>query len=73
MPRFNPIDLVLSEAGGSMEKETRWNTWYVVIELLAVVHPQAWWTLSRNVDVIPDSQFEASLVAGKIAEVLVRE
>ncbi|MFQ5936090.1 MAG: ATP-dependent zinc metalloprotease FtsH [Acidiferrobacterales bacterium] len=47
--------------------------WYVIIALFAVMLFQNWWAASRQVEVIPYSQFEELLKTGDIEEVYVRQ
>ena len=56
-----------------MEKKTQFNVWYILIALFAILVFQNWWAASRQVEVIPYSQFEELLKAGEIEEVYVRQ
>ena len=56
-----------------MESKTRFNLWFFVIAMLAIVLFNAWWQESQTVEVVPYSQFETLVKNGAISEVLVTE
>ncbi|MFQ5786083.1 MAG: ATP-dependent zinc metalloprotease FtsH, partial [Alphaproteobacteria bacterium] len=49
------------------------NVWYFVFTVFAILLLQLWWQESRQVEVIPYSDFASYLKDGKVAEVLVTE
>jgi cell division protease FtsH len=55
------------------EKNTQFNIWYLVLALLGIMLFQQWWHTSREVEVIPYSQFEQLLAEGRIEEIAVRD
>ncbi len=54
-----------------MDKQQRWHAWYAFIAIMGVILFAQMWALSRNVAVIPYSEFLDDLSAGKIAQVRV--
>jgi cell division protease FtsH len=56
-----------------MERKTQINMWYVALAFLGVLLLQMWWQQSKEVQVIPYSEFEKYLADGKIAQVIVTE
>jgi cell division protease FtsH len=54
-----------------MEKKTQFNFWYLLIALSLVWLFHNWWSTSREVKVIPYSQFEELLKDGQIEEVRI--
>jgi cell division protease FtsH len=55
------------------EKHTQFNIWYLVLALLGIMLFQQWWHTSREVEVIPYSQFEQLLQEQRIEEIHVRD
>jgi cell division protease FtsH len=55
------------------EKHTQFNIWYLVLALFGIMLFQQWWHTSREVEVIPYSQFEQLLKEEKIEEIYVRD
>jgi len=53
------------------EKHTRFNIWYLVLALFGIMLFQQWWHTSREVEVIPYSQFEQLLQEQRIEEIHV--
>ena len=56
-----------------MEKKTQFNVWYAIIAMVVILMIQNWWAASRQVELIPYSQFEELLKAGQIEEIYVRQ
>ena len=56
-----------------MERKTQLNVWYIIFALLVIVLFQNWWVASRQVEVIPYSQFEELLKNNEIEEVRIRQ
>jgi cell division protease FtsH len=56
-----------------MEKKTQLNVWYIIFALFVIVLFQNWWVASRQVEVIPYSQFEELLKNNEIEEVRIRQ
>lgn len=56
-----------------MEKKTQFNIWYAIIAVFAVLWFQQWWTETRQIEVIPYSQFERLLQGEKVDEISVRD
>jgi len=56
-----------------LEKKTQFNIWYVILAVMAILWFQQWWAETRQVEVIPYSQFEQLLKDQKIEEIMVRE
>ena len=56
-----------------MNKQHQWNSWYFFVAVLAILLFQDWWTTSRNVEVIPYSEFLTLLNDGRIAELTVEQ
>jgi cell division protease FtsH len=54
-----------------MEKKTQFNLAYLIFALMAVLLVQQWWTQAQQTEVVPYSEFEKLLAAGKIDEVTV--
>jgi cell division protease FtsH len=55
------------------EKHTQFNIWYLVLALFGIMLFQQWWHTSREVEVIPYSQFEQLLQEQRIEEIQVRD
>ncbi|MCP5152822.1 MAG: ATP-dependent metallopeptidase FtsH/Yme1/Tma family protein [Ectothiorhodospiraceae bacterium] len=56
-----------------MEKKTQINLWYIVLAMLAILLLQDLWVQSREIEVIPYSEFQHALKDGKIAQIVVTE
>ena len=56
-----------------MERKTQLNVWYIIFALVVIVLFQNWWAASRQVEVIPYSQFEDLLKNNEIEEVHIRQ
>lgn len=56
-----------------MERKTQLNVWYIIFALFVIVLFQNWWVASRQVEVIPYSQFEELLKNNEIEEVRIRQ
>ncbi|ABQ37334.1 MULTISPECIES: ATP-dependent zinc metalloprotease FtsH [Bradyrhizobium] len=56
-----------------MTKQTRFNLWYAIIAIFVAMMIHNAWTSYRQVAVIPYSQFQDLLAAGKVKEVGVSE
>jgi len=56
-----------------MDKTAQINLWYVIFAVFAIIWIQQWWTTTREVEVIPYSQFERLLKEQKIEEIFVRD
>jgi cell division protease FtsH len=56
-----------------MEKKTQLNVWYIIFALFVIVLFQNWWVASRQIEVIPYSQFEELLKNNEIEEVNIRQ
>jgi cell division protease FtsH len=56
-----------------MERKTQLNVWYIIFALVVIVLFQNWWAASRQVEVIPYSQFEDLLKNNEIEEVRIRQ
>ncbi|MDH4107159.1 MAG: ATP-dependent zinc metalloprotease FtsH [Gammaproteobacteria bacterium] len=56
-----------------MQRRTQLHIWYVFLALVGVMWFQAWWAETRQVEVIPYSQFEELLADGAIEELSIRE
>jgi len=56
-----------------MNKQHQWNSWYFFVAVLAILLFQDWWTTSRNIEVIPYSEFLTLLNDGRIAELTVEQ
>lgn len=54
-----------------MEKQTRFNLWYLTFALLGVLMLRDAWVLMREVEPLPYSQFMAELKAGNVEEIVV--
>ncbi len=54
-----------------MEKKTQFNVAYLIFALLAVMMVQQLWSTAQHTEVVPYSEFEKLLAAGKIDEVTV--
>jgi cell division protease FtsH len=54
-----------------IDTKATWHTGYWIAALLAVLLFQSFWTASQKVDVIPYSEFQSDLKAGKVVEVRV--
>ncbi|MGJ5177170.1 ATP-dependent zinc metalloprotease FtsH [Bradyrhizobium oligotrophicum] len=56
-----------------MTKQTRFNLWYAIVAIFVAMMVHNAWTSYRQVAVIPYSQFQDLLAAGKVKEVGVSE
>ncbi|MEQ9396274.1 ATP-dependent zinc metalloprotease FtsH [Haliea sp.] len=56
-----------------MNKQHQWNSWYFFVTLLAILLFQNWWATTRNVEVIPYSEFLSLLNDGRIVELTVEQ
>ena len=56
-----------------MEKLTRFNLWYFMLALMALLLVQQWWIAERQVETIPYSQFEQLLNEGKVKDVVIAD
>ena len=56
-----------------MDKTAQINLWYVIFAVFAIIWIQQWWTTTREVEVIPYSQFERLLKEQEIEEIFVRD
>lgn len=56
-----------------LEKKTQFNIWYVILAIFAILWFQQWWAESREVEIIPYSQFEQMLKEEKVEEIYVRD
>jgi cell division protease FtsH len=56
-----------------MDKKTQINFWYLALAVIAILFFQNWWVKTRQVEVMPYSEFEALLEQGQIAEVYIRQ
>jgi len=56
-----------------MDKKAQYHTWYFIAAMFAVLLIQQLWSQSQKVDVIPYSEFQDELQAGKVAEVRVSD
>jgi cell division protease FtsH len=54
-----------------MEKQTRFNLWYLSLALLGILLLRDAWVLMREVEPLPYSQFMAELKAGNVEEIAV--
>ena len=54
-----------------MESRTRFNVAYLVFALVALLLVQRWWQEAQSIDVVPYSEFEQMLEAGRISEITV--
>ncbi len=54
-----------------LDRRTQFHLWYVIVAVLGILLLQQFWSQSRDVAVIPYSQFLDELKAGKVAEVQV--
>ncbi len=56
-----------------MNKQHQWNSWYFFVTVLLIVLFQNWWAATRNVEVIPYSEFLSLLGDGRIVELTVKQ
>ncbi len=56
-----------------MERKTQFNVGYVFIALLAILLFQNWWAVTREVQLLPYSEFEQLLESGQVEEIYVRQ
>ncbi|MCG6860260.1 MAG: ATP-dependent zinc metalloprotease FtsH [Chromatiaceae bacterium] len=56
-----------------MDKKTQINVWYLILTGTAILLFQNWWITSREVEVMPYSEFETLLEQGGIAEVSIHQ
>ena len=56
-----------------MDKTAQINLWYVIFAVFAIIWIQQWWTTTREVEIIPYSQFEEMLKEQEIEEIFVRD
>ncbi len=54
-----------------MEKQTRFNLWYAIIAVLAMLLLRELWTTAQQVEPIPYSEFQQHLAAGRIKEIAI--
>ena len=54
-------------------KEAQWNTGYVLFAVFALLVFQSWWGAARVTEVVPYSEFERALEAGRVERVVVGE
>lgn len=54
-----------------MDKKTQFNTWYVIAAVLLILFVQNLWIQSKQVEVIPYSEFRAYMQDGRISEVFI--
>src|SRR5882757_3530329 len=55
----------------AMDKKAQYNAWYFVAAIFGILLLQLFYAQSQKVDVVPYSQFQSDLKAGKIADVRV--
>jgi cell division protease FtsH len=53
------------------EKQTRWNIAYLVVAALAIMLFQSWWSEARLEQVVPYSEIESALAAGRVERVVI--
>ncbi|WP_419904463.1 ATP-dependent zinc metalloprotease FtsH [Kiloniella sp.] len=56
-----------------IERKTKINLWYFVIAFICITLLQSWWQQSRQVEIIPYSEFEAYIKNGMVSEIFVTE
>ena len=56
-----------------MDKKAQINIWYVALAIMGILLFQNWWVASRQIEVMPYSEFEALLDKGQVAEVSIRQ
>ncbi|MDO8862734.1 ATP-dependent zinc metalloprotease FtsH [Haliea sp. E1-2-M8] len=56
-----------------MNKQHQWNSSYFFVTVLLILLFQNWWATSRNVEVVPYSEFLSLLNDGRIAELTVEQ
>ncbi len=56
-----------------MNKQHQWNSWYLFVAVLLIMLFQNWWATTRNVEVIPYSEFLNMLGDGRIVELTVEQ
>lgn len=56
-----------------MNKQHQWNSWYFFVTLPAILLFQNWWATTRNVEVVPCSEFLSLLNDGRIVELTVEQ
>jgi len=54
-----------------MERQTQFNIWYLIIAVLGVVLLRDMWVASKQVEMIPYSEFQHHLQAGRIKEIAI--
>ena len=54
-------------------KEAQWNVAYVLFAVLGLLMLQAWWGTARVTEIVPYSEFERALEAGRVERVVVSE
>jgi cell division protease FtsH len=53
--------------------ERRWNVAYLIFSVICLFLVQAWWVASQQIEVLPYSEFERQLEAGRVAQVIVED
>ena len=56
-----------------MDKKAQINLWYVALAIMGILLFQNWWVTSRQIEVMPYSEFEALLEQDQVAEVYIRQ
>jgi cell division protease FtsH len=54
-----------------MERRTAFNVLYMLFAMFAILSLQQWWQHTQTVEVVPYSEFERLLAAGKVSEVVI--
>src|SRR5258706_11397194 len=55
------------------KNERRWNVAYLIFSVICLFLVQAWWVASQQIEVLPYSEFERQLEAGRVARVVVED
>src|SRR5258706_12323744 len=55
------------------KNERRWNVAYLIFSVICLFLVQAWWVASQQIEVLPYSEFERQLEAGRVARGVVEE
>jgi cell division protease FtsH len=63
----------LKEIATVTRKEAQWNTAYVLFAVFALLVFQSWWGAARVTEIVPYSEFERALEAGRVERVVVSE
>ena len=54
-----------------MDKKVTWNTWYIIAAVLGVLFIQQVWSEYNRVEVLPYSEFQKQLKAGRVEEIRI--